>query len=61
VYANNPQVTAHARFSSVGVEGSATARVNVLLDGRKPYDVLRENPLAVRDAARGFYRDEAST
>lgn len=34
---------------------------NVLLDGRKPYDVLRENPLAVRDAARAFYRDEAST
>jgi len=27
VYANNPQVTARARFSSVGVEGSATARV----------------------------------
>jgi hypothetical protein len=32
---------------------------NVLLEGCKPIDVLRDNALVVRDAARAFSRDEA--
>jgi hypothetical protein len=32
------------------------AASNVLLSGRRPYEVLQGNPLAVRDAAQEFYR-----